>query len=300
MGEIRAERTILFADVVDSTGLYEDLGTEETRRVLLECLGLMEETVGAFGGRVLDRIGDEIFCSFDDPDVAAVAASHLQERMVAGLAEGRFPRAIRIRVGLCHGPVLETPEGHFGGTIHTAARLVALAKAGQTLTTKETLDRLSPAHRKMQRFFDRVVLKGQSGEQDVHELLWNSSDTVVPERGRKSGAARPGVRAVVLVYGDREVRVDLSYPRLDIGRDAACGLEVEGAAVSRLHARVSWNRGRVRVDDVSSNGTAVEPEGETPVTLHREGTALHGHGWLRLGCQGPAEDAARVEYRVEA
>ena len=137
-------KTILFADVVDSTRLYEELGDAEARRILLECLNLMEETVQDCGGEVLDRIGDEVLCQFDDPDTAAHAASQLQQRVVTGLAQKRFPREMRIRIGFEHGPILQTREGLFGATVHTAARLVALAKASQTLTTKETLSLLSP------------------------------------------------------------------------------------------------------------------------------------------------------------
>ncbi|MFV1957946.1 MAG: adenylate/guanylate cyclase domain-containing protein [Planctomycetota bacterium] len=298
-GEGRTDATILFADVVDSTRLYEELGDDEARRIILECLAVMEETVQDSGGEVLDRIGDEVLCRFDDPDAAAHAASQLQVNVVAGLADGRFPRAMRIRIGFEHGPILQTEEGLFGTTVYTAARLVGLAKASQTLTTRETLEKLSPLRRKMERFFDRVVLKGQAREQEVHELLWDSGATIVPS-SRPAPVSRSGVSGVELTFGDIVKRVDAHEPRIDIGRDSACGLPVEGGAVSRLHLRVSWNRGRVRVEDVSTNGTAIEPDEGRRVALHHESASLSGEGLLRLGLLGPDGAAALIRYRCES
>jgi len=299
MDESNTVRTILFADVVDSTRLYEELGDEEARRILLECLGLMEETVQSAGGQPVSRIGDEILCSFGNPDDAAYAAGQIHARVVAGLAQGRFPRAMRIRIGFEHGPVLETPEGLFGATVHTAARLVNLAKASQTLTTKDTLQHLSPVRQTMQRFFDRVVLKGQAHEQDIHELLWDTGATIVPTSRPRTETRRTGIRAIELRYGEVLKRLDANDPRLDLGRDSACGLQVQGSAVSRLHARLSWNRGKVRIDDVSTNGTCVEPKGGKTITLHHEGAELTGEGTIRLGCIGPEGSAALVRYVCE-
>ena len=38
-------KTILFADVVDSTGLYDELGDQVARRLLVQCLELMSKVV---------------------------------------------------------------------------------------------------------------------------------------------------------------------------------------------------------------------------------------------------------------
>ena len=68
--------------------------------------------------------------------------------------------------------------------------------------------------------------------------------------------------------------------------------------MSRLHARVMWNRGRISIEDVSTNGTAVESEGGSRV-LHREKAQLTGEGILRCGCLGAEEDAALVRFSCE-
>jgi class 3 adenylate cyclase len=290
-------KTILFADVVDSTGLYDEKGDEVARRLLVQCLDLMTTVVEGCKGVVEDRIGDEVLCTFDEPDDAAHAASQLQQRVQDGHANGELECIMRIRVGMEHGPIMRTQEGLFGTTIHTAARLVALAKAGQILTTKTTLDQLGPIRRRMERFFDTVVLKGIASEQDIHELLWDTSLTVVPTGRPQRPVRDAGTQAVELTFKDKTIRVDATQPRITLGRDSTCTLRLDGSAVSRLHARVNWNRGKARVEDVSTNGTCVEPEGGSPRTFHHDGGELTGHGLIRCGCLGPESDAALVTYR---
>jgi pSer/pThr/pTyr-binding forkhead associated (FHA) protein len=103
--------------------------------------------------------------------------------------------------------------------------------------------------------------------------------------------------AIELIYRDRVVRVDTSCPRVELGRDRACDLSVEGSSVSRLHAIVEWDHGRVRVEDMSTNGTRIDRVGAAPSLVHHRGIALTGDGILRLGGDVPDEQCALVAYR---
>lgn len=292
------EKTVLFADVVDSTKLYDDKGDEVAHRLIVQCLDLMSGVVESCGGTVEDRIGDEILVTFDEPDQAAHAASQIQQKVTEGHNEGTLDVPMRIRVGLEHGPITRTERGLFGTTIHAAARVVALAKASQILTTKGTLERLGPIRKRMERYFDTIVLKGIAAETDIHELLWDTSATVVTMTG--SRRRRPtGIAAVVLQYGELEIRVDATRPRVTLGRDTACTIQLEGSAVSRLHARVMWNRGKVTVEDVSTNATCVEPELGDARVIHHERASLTGGGTLRCGCLGAEVDAAIIQFTCE-
>ena len=289
-------KTVVFADVVDSTRLYDEKGDDVARHLLVQCLDLMTKVVEDGDGAVEERIGDELLCTFDNADAAAQAASELQQRVEGGYDSGVLDCAMRIRIGMQHGPIERTDSGLFGTTIYTAARLASLAKAGQILTTKVTLDRLGPVRRRMERYFDTVVLKGIAGEQDLHEILWDTSLTVVPT-GRPRRSRAVGYVAIELSYRGKSLRVDAKRPYVTMGRDGQCTLPLEGSAVSRLHARVTWNRGTVRVDDVSTNGTCIEPEGDAPSTLHHDQGPITGHGVIRCGCLGPEEESAIVSYR---
>ncbi|HEY8517710.1 MAG TPA: FHA domain-containing protein [Candidatus Binatia bacterium] len=181
--------------------------------------------------------------------------------------------------------------------MHKAARLVALAKAGQILTTRATLERLSPRWRQAARWFDRRVLRGDTAEEEIHELLWDASVTSVLSVGPLDAGADERVDGVVLTHGERSVRVDLARPRVELGRNPGCDLHVASAAVSRLHAIVEWNRGRVHLTDVSTNGTTIERAGLPPLRVHRDSAPLEGEGTLCLGSASAVGGASRVAFR---
>ena len=88
--------------------------------------------------------------------------------------------------------------------------------------------------------------------------------------------------------------MDALRPRVEIGRDAACDLRVTGDSVSMIHARIVWNRGRVRLEDISTNGTTIRSEDAPPRTLHHETAPLQGSGSL---CFGDDEDESDAQVR---
>lgn len=294
----KVERTVLFADIAGSTRLYERFGDAATKRLLSDCLDLMEGIVVQRKGRVARRIGDEVLCTFPSANDAALAAMQLQAKVSEGHAEGLFPTPMRIRVGFEHGLIIETPEALYGNVVHTAARVAALAKARQILFSGATLPRLTAVLRTFTRFVDRAVLKGQSGEQEIHELLWSVQSSTVggkappaPERAKKV------IGHVELEYGDAVVRADAGRPEVEIGRDLACDLRVAGDSVSHLHARVLWDRGAVAIEDVSRNGTWIEDASGGIRRVHHGRAPLAGEGVLRLGDHADPASCATVRFR---
>jgi len=291
------QETVFFADIAGSTRLYEEHGDEAGQALLLACLEAMVSSVERCGGHVVERVGDEILCTFARPDDAARAAATMHLEVGMAYADGRLSCPMRVRIGFEHGDVIDTGERVFGSTVHSAARVVAHAKAGQTLTTRATLDRLGPTWQNASRLYDQVVLKGQSGEQELHELVWNQSTTSTFQVCVGPRAKTPTVSGIDLFYGEDVRRVDPVHPRLDIGRDLVCDLVVRGASVSHLHAHILWQRGRPWIQDVSTNGTVIEPENGAPAQLHHETAPLHDAGVLRLGA---TEGVAVITYRCES
>jgi adenylate cyclase len=288
------EQTAFFADIAGSTRIVEETGDFGARDILSSCLDLMDGIVCKCGGRVSRRIGDELLCLFPSAESAAFAAAELHAAVTGGHHKGQLPRPMRLRIGFEHGPVVEDGGELYGQTVHTAARLASMAKAGQTLVTKGTLGRINPVLANFARHFDSVILKGFSGEQEIYELPWSSDATT--RVTKRPAPKRTGESAVELEYGSETFRVDARQPRIEIGRDAACDLQVSGDSVSKVHARIVWNRGRVRLEDISTNGTTIRREDGPPLTLHREGALLLGSGTLWFGDSGDEADA-HVRFR---
>lgn len=292
------ELTMLFADIAGSTRLISELGDVPAQRVIGRCLEVMVEAVRSSGGTELERLGDGIVCSFASPDGAAEAAIAMLARTASISSRDAFDRPLRLRIGFAHGPVVATAQTPFGATVHLTARIAAAAKPGQILTNRETLARLAPRWRTASRPYERRVLKGFPGEQELHEILSDAEITMRP--ARRPRRADGGTRAVELSHGGRTLRVDATHPRAEIGRDPACDLVIEGADVSRVHATIEWDRGRVRVEDVSTNGTTVERDRGAPIELHHESTTLTGSGKIRLGSERPGSPAALLVYACKS
>ena len=299
MAASTVERTAFFADIASSTRMVVEEGDDTARVVLVRYVGMLADAARDAGGEIANLLGDGVFCIFGQPEDAAAAAAAMHESVEASSSRERLARPLRVRIGFVHGPVVHSDEGWFGNTVHKASRVGALAKAGQTLVTRATLDVLSPRWRNAARFHDRSVLRGGTGEEELHELLWDASFTSVLDAATLARTNTAQVVAVELACGERVVRVDASRPRVELGRDPACDVNVTSSGVSRLHAVVEWNRGRVQVSDVSTNGTTLEIAGGGSTRLHHESATLEGEGRLWLG-GGPSADARPVIWRCVA
>src|SRR4029079_15145129 len=89
-GEQRKVVTILFADVIGSTALGEQLDPERLRTVLGTYFKAMAEVIGSWGGTVEKYVGDAIMAVFGVPAVReddAERALHAALEMAARLAD---------------------------------------------------------------------------------------------------------------------------------------------------------------------------------------------------------------------
>jgi adenylate cyclase len=149
----RVERppAICFVDLTGYTRLTEEQGDEVAARLAASLATLVEEISLRHGGRAVRWLGDGGMFFFSDPKAAVLAALETVERAPA---EGLPPTHIGIQVG----PVIFQDGDVYGMTVNVAARIAASAKAGEVLTTEETvahaqrlevrLERVGPANLK--------------------------------------------------------------------------------------------------------------------------------------------------------
>lgn len=67
--------TVLFADICGSTSLYHALGDETARSLVAAGLAEITAVLPEHSGCLVKTIGDEVMCTFDDPDRAVQAAA---------------------------------------------------------------------------------------------------------------------------------------------------------------------------------------------------------------------------------
>ena len=282
MEETNEYLTVLFADICSSTSYFKQYGDAGGRRVVTDCLERVTETVEGLGGRIIDRIGDEVLCTLPDLGSGLRAGPAIQEALAEAAAAGRLPAGIRMRIGFHYGHVVVAGERIFGDTIHTAKRLVDLAKCDQILTSQETLAAASGVRLPTSRFVDRVRIKGQSEPLEIFELLRETSD--LTQVGAPLQSEGEHYRSCLLRYGHQELIVNEAQPVLTIGRSAPCDLVIPQACVSRQHGRVEYQKGRIIFIDQSTNGTfLVEHPSQESILIRREQRWLRNSGSLRFG-----------------
>ena len=278
MTEPTSDIAVLFADVCGSTRLYETLGDTEALAAIGSCLTLIGTACTGHGGRVVKTIGDEAMAVFASADKAAQAAAEMQARISEHPPVGGSRLAIR--VGFHVGPAIEAGGDVFGDSVNVAARMVALAKREQIITSATTAGALPGWLRERVRELDTLTVKGKSQDIGIFELLWQDEEadlTAVATRWK------PLPARIVLRYGEMERVLDETSATITFGRDAQSDIVIGDRKASRLHARLERRRDKFVVVDQSSNGTFVTIDGEPEIMLRREELILRGRGRVSFG-----------------
>ena len=289
--------TIMFADVTGSTALYEQLGDEQANRIINDVITMMSELTEKHLGTVVKTIGDEIMCRFSEADQAFTAASIIQDSLQKRPADQGVK--INVRIGLHTGQVLIRKDGDvFGDAVNVAARVAAIARGSQILTTKETVESLMPLFQSSCRAFDRLSLKGKSEKTIICEVLRQDDDVTRMSTMINFMDTAPIVKQLHLKYLDKELSLNLESAAISLGRDEQCDFIINSNHASRLHARIEIRRGKFVIIDQSTNGTFVKTSDGEKLYLRREESPLLGNGVISLGVNPDQEDFYQIHFSV--
>jgi predicted ATPase/class 3 adenylate cyclase len=283
----RKQVTVLFCDIVDSSGLAERLDAEGMHEIMDRALRLMAGAVHRYEGTVNQFLGDGLMALFgapvalEDHALRAVQAALAIRETINGLSEElQRERGVelRLRLGLNTGLVVVGRIGDdlrmdytaIGDTTHLASRMQTLAEPGTILVTEST-------HRLVEGF----VRSERVGPMDVK----GRSTPVVAYRvtGRRWG----------------RTRLDVSAER---GLTRLAGRQRELGVLQDCLARARAGRGQVV-------GIVGEPGVGKSRLLHEFRRSLQGEPvtWLEGHCvaygQGtpflPILDVLRANFQIE-
>lgn len=278
---------VLFADVSGSTHLFEALGDIEASGVIRNCLKHMNAATESFGGRAIQPVGDGLMIAFPTPEFGMEAADDMMRRIQ------REPRVagqhLAVRIGFHYGPVIVRTSNIFGGqlnifgdTVNTAARIAALAKARQILTSAETL-KLLPMHwQQTSRNLDAFTLKGKSEDLQIYEILWQTPDNMTLIRPSPLPPDNT-FKHLNLRHLQQKFVLDANLRSLILGRNPTNDIIFEDQCISRQHAKIERRRNKFVLVDTSTNGTFVTFEGNNEIPVHMEELVLYGQGHISLG-----------------
>jgi class 3 adenylate cyclase len=124
--------TMLFTDIVDSTGRASTVGDRRWKSLLDSHDRAVREELEHFRGREINTTGDGFLASFDGPARAI--------RCAQAIVKATTRLGIEVRAGL-HTGECEVRGDDLGGlAVHIAARVAALAAPGETLVSGTVKD----------------------------------------------------------------------------------------------------------------------------------------------------------------
>jgi adenylate cyclase len=293
--------TVVFADLVGSTDMFQRLGDEVASRFVAQWVGMMREVFEQHQGRIVKLLGDGVFVVFRQPGDALAACISIQKHLQdTPMAPGGAGAPVQVQMGVESGEVVELDGDCFGDTVNSAARLADLAGAAQILTTQNVWSALVPMQRASLRELGAMHLRGRAEASHVYRVEWHENrdgDSTV--MGLSMVADEPPL-VLRLVAGDQAAELRTGGGMISIGRGTGVTLVLNDPRVSRTHATVRWRGGHFELSDVSSFGTWVYLGNQNePVVLRRTECYLIGTGQIVAGCERK-EGCPLIDFSIGA
>jgi class 3 adenylate cyclase/tetratricopeptide (TPR) repeat protein len=197
--------TVMFADVANSTAMFENLDPEVVHEIMDGCFRLMMNEIHRYEGTINQFRGDGLMALFGAP---IAHEDHAQRACHAGLAiqtalipyneslEQRYGIDFTMRIGLHTGPVVVGAIGDDlrmdytaqGDTANLASRMETSAKPGSVLVSDHT-------YRMAREFFEfappvQLQVKGKEHPQPSYQLLRRGSVRTRMDAARAMGLTR--------------------------------------------------------------------------------------------------------------
>jgi class 3 adenylate cyclase len=287
---------IMFADIAGSTSLYDALGNQEADRQIRYCIDTLTSLTNKHRGTLIKTIGDEIMARFNSANDAIDAAIDMQNTI-----SGDDSNRLLIRVGVEFGPAILREGDLFGDAVNVAARMAAVAKDRQIITTRHCVDQLSDDRKSITRHFDQARVKGKEQELSIYQVNWEAEGKVTKfATSNEMRKISKSMLALVLKYGDNEKLVtdQEMASAFSVGRDASCDVSIDTDYASRSHVDIKLSRGKFVVCDHSTNGTYVRFKGQDDLFIRREELPLMGEGYISLGEEVREDNPAIISFSV--
>ena len=298
MTQLDSFLTVFFADISQSTQLFETEGNTRALEIVTHIIDALKILAEKHHGSIIKTIGDEVMCSFLETEDAVNAACAMQEY----IHNDSFlaPYKVAIRIGFHTGNVLCSQGDIFGDGVNVASRAANLAHGGQIITTRDTLALLSDDMVLTTRFLGNIKIKEKDQKMNFHEILWSqeSLDLTIGAASEFS-VSRMGSSTLVLEYGGNRTEVGLLRTLVLLGRGEQNDVVVANKYVSKRHASLELRDAEFVLSDHSVNGTYIRKKDCKDVRIQRNETVLTGKGLISLGRPFDEEDADPIGFRVK-
>ncbi len=161
--------TVMFADMCDSTKIYEILGDAKALSVIQDFFKIIINEINKHNGSVIKTVGDEVMAVFIKPVDALKASFEINRHLKEFHLESKGPvESISLRIGMNKGPALmlgvNNITDYFGKTVNAASRILHKSDENEILISEsihmdnEVKDLLSKTEREITQ--NEYALKG--------------------------------------------------------------------------------------------------------------------------------------------
>jgi class 3 adenylate cyclase/cell division septation protein DedD len=181
--------TVLFTDIVGSTGFFERNGDTAGLAMLHRHDKLASSLVEQNGGRIIKTIGDSAMAEFSDATSAVRAAVQIQRQFLKlnlSLAESQ---RVEIRIGIHSGVGYRKGNDLFGDVVNVAARVVKRTAPAQILLSRSVYDSVSQESDLDCQWFNKFTIDGRAEKEDVYEVKWTNEEAYREVRDRVTGSS---------------------------------------------------------------------------------------------------------------
>lgn len=163
--------TLLFSDMKDSSALFDKLGDLRAHKIMSVHNAIVREQVTRQRGREIKSTGDGFMIAFSSARRAVLCAIGIQ-RALATYSEQQSDAPIRVRIGLHVGEPITLSADLSGKAVIVAARIAALAQAGEILVSSTLRDLTESAGDLRFDEMGEFQLKGLSGLHRLYRVIW--------------------------------------------------------------------------------------------------------------------------------
>ena len=284
----------MFADIAGSTRLYSQLGDDKAEFLISTRLAIMCDITLNNNGVVIKKIGDEIMCRFPSAEDAALAATEMHVKKVTSDAS----TPLTIRIGLHYGNIIEKNNDIFGDAVNIAARMAAIAKANQSISTESFVRQLSACSQAKTRLFDNTRVKGIDDKIKIYQLLWEEDNVTTFATAKHIELLSPAKVSIILKCNGEEYCYSDNSASISLGRDNSCDLTLSAKYASRSHLNLEFRRGKFVLIDHSTNGTYIKLKGQDQIFIRREELPLMGEGYISPGEDYNPKNTTNIYFSV--
>lgn len=165
--------TVLFTDIVGSTGLRQRRGETAAHALMIEHNEIVRQQIGKHAGQEVKTAGDSFMVAFDSARKAVECAIGVQ-RALHDFNRAHAVHPVKVRIGLHTGEAIRVGGDLFGTSVDAAARIMGKAEGEQILVSDILKSILGAARDIPLKEHKRVRLKGFAESWRLWEVEWRS------------------------------------------------------------------------------------------------------------------------------